>query len=224
MIPALMIAFAVLDLGFVGFRAAAGRDGRIDKRSYYARAMLAGAAVGVAFSGVMALVTWAVLRRVAAPGALFAELVAIGGRMALVFGGYAALVLGALVVYSLSRHEVRTLATVAILGPFTLARPWVVAVAAVVGLFPSRVPVAIALTLVSCAAELATGAALDGAFADADPGVPRAPVSRWQRAVELGRPPLLLAVFLLLSDGVGWLAAPLAVVVVFAFAILVRDG
>lgn len=188
MIPALMIAFAVLDLTFAGFRAAAGRDGRIDKRAHYVRAMLAGAGAGLVFSGLMAAVTWAVLRRAPAPTALFAELVHIGARMALVFGGYAALVLVALVVYTLARHEVRTLATVAILGPFTLARPWVVAAAAIVGLSPSRDPAAIALTLLSCAGVLTTGAALDRAFLQADPGAPTPPIPAWQRAVELGRP------------------------------------
>lgn len=168
MIPALMIAFAVLDLTFAGFRAAAGRDGRINKRVYFARAMLVGAGAGVAFSGVMAIVTWVVLRRAPMPHVLFRELVNVGSRMALFFGGYAALVLVALVVYTLARHEVRTLATVAILGPFTLARPWVIAGAALVGLLPSRAPLAIALTLVSCIGVLATGAALDRAFADTD--------------------------------------------------------
>lgn len=223
MIPALMIAFAVLDLTFAGFRAAAGRDGRIQKRTYFARAMLAGAGAGVAFSGVMAAVTWAVLRRASAPDVLFGELVNVGSRMALIFGGYAALVLVALVVYTLARHEVRTLATVAILGPFTLARPWVIAASALVGLLPSRSPAAIALTLASCIGDLVTGAALDRAFADTDPSTPPPPIPGWQRAVEVSRPVLLLALFLLLSDGFGWYAAPFSAVVVFAFAILVHD-
>ena len=172
MIPALMIAFAVLDLAFAGFRAAAGRDGRIDKRGHYTRAMLVGAGAGGVFSGVMALVTWAVVRRAAAPGALFGELVEIGGRMALVFAGYALLVPAALVVYGLSRHEVRTLAIVAILGPFTLGRPLVIAAAALVGLVPSHTFAAIALTLVSCAGVLATGVALDRSFAGRGPPSP----------------------------------------------------
>jgi hypothetical protein len=175
LIPALMIAFAVLDLTLAGFRAAAGRDGRIDKRAYYARAMLAGAGAGVVFSGVMGLVTWAALRRSPAPDALFAELVSIGERMAVVFGGFAALVLAALFVYAVARHEVRTLATVSILGPFTLARPWVVAAAAALGVLPSRSAAAIALTLLACAGELATGRMLDRAFAGVEPGTPRPP-------------------------------------------------
>jgi hypothetical protein len=223
LIPALMISFAVLDMAFAGFRAAAGRDGRIRKRGHYAGAMLAGAGAGALFSSVMALVTWAVLRRAAAPGALFAELEDIGARMALLIGGYAALVLAALSTYALARHEVRTLASVAILGPFTLARPWLVAAAALVGLWPPHAPAAIALTLLSCAGVLVTGVVLDWAHAIEDPAVPSPPISGGQRAVEVGRPLLLLVVFLLLVDGFGWVAAPFAGVVVFAFAILVHD-
>jgi fatty acid desaturase len=112
---------------------------------------------------------------------------------------------------------------VAILGPFTLARPWVVLAAALVGVVPSTRPAAIALTLLSCAGVLATGAALDRAYTDADPTTPPPPIPGWQRVLELGRPLLLLFVFLLLTDRFGWYAAPFAPVVVFAFAILVHD-
>jgi len=50
-----------------------------------------------------------------------------------------------------------------------------------------------------------------------------APLSAAQRAVEIGRPVLLLAAFLAASRFLGLWAAPLAVVCVFAFALLVHD-
>ncbi|MBK8259594.1 MAG: fatty acid desaturase [Polyangiaceae bacterium] len=223
MIPALMVAFAVLDLAFAGFRAAAGRDGLIEKRAYYTRAMGEGAGLGLAFSAVMALVTWAVVRRAEDPGALFAELVATGSRMLLVFGGYAVLVLAALIVYTIAKHELRTLATVAILGPFTLIRPWVIACAAAFGLGGPR-PLAVSgLTLVSCAGVVVLAMALDAAYGDASPLLYDRPIPPWQRALEVGRPLALLALFLVLTYGFGWRGGPFALVVVFAFAILVHD-
>ena len=165
MIPALMIAFAVLDLSFVGFRSAAGRDGRIDKRDYYIRAMLLGAGAGVLLSAALGLVTVIVMSQMEQPYALFAEMVVIGQTMSIIFGAYAFLVVAALLVYGVSRHEVRTLSTVAILGPFTLLRPWIVALAFAVGIVPARTLPAIALTGLSCFAVLATGMAIDAYYA-----------------------------------------------------------
>lgn len=170
MIPALMIVFAILDLAFVGFRAAAGRDGRIDKHRYYVRAMLFGAACGAALSALLGLATWITMQMVGEPYALFAELVMIGERMSMVFGAYTCLVVTALLVYGFSRHEVRTLSTVAILGPFTLLRPWLVALALVVGLIPVQTASALGLTVVSCLSVLAVGASIDWFYARAKEG------------------------------------------------------
>ena len=50
-----------------------------------------------------------------------------------------------------------------------------------------------------------------------------APVSFAQRAIELGRPLVLLAAFLVASRFIGPWAAPLAIICVFAIAILVHD-
>jgi hypothetical protein len=154
-----------MDLSFVGFRAGAGRDGRIDKRDYYTRAMLFGAGAGVAVAALMGLLTLVVMWQLDEPFALFAEMNAIGRRMAIVFGAYSALVVAALLVYSVSRHEVRTLSTVTILGPFTLMRPWIVVLAMVSGLGVSRTVHAISLTAVSCLVVLGTGFAIEWYFA-----------------------------------------------------------
>ncbi len=165
MIPALMIAFAVLDLSFVGFRSAAGRDGRIDKRNYYLRAMFLGAAAGLVLSAALGAVTWIVMSQLVQPYALFAEMVVIGRTMSVVFGAYASLVVAALLVYGVSRHEIRTLSTVAILGPFTLMRPWIVVVALALGLRPARTLPAMALTGLSCFAVLVMGMVIDAYYA-----------------------------------------------------------
>lgn len=158
MIAALMVLAAVVDLAFCGYRGAAGRNARIEKKRYYARALGGGALTGLAVAAGMAVAT-------AAVPAPWAELSAVGARMLVVIGAYATLVLGAIGVYVVAEHEVRTLATVAILGPFTLVRPAVIACAAAFGLWPGRSAGTTGLTLASCAAVLAAGVWLDRAYA-----------------------------------------------------------
>lgn len=126
MIPAVLVALAILDGAFAGFRAASGRDGRIGKTLYFARAMAFGAAVStlavVALAGLTALFVTIAPN----PSGVWSQLLAMGERLLVVFLSAIALVLVALGFFVAAKHEVRTLATVAILGPFTLARPWII--------------------------------------------------------------------------------------------------
>ena len=160
MIPVLVVVGAILVLAFCGYRAAAGRNARIHKHRYYQRAFLVGAAAGVAVCAALGAATAALV----AATPIYPELLAIGARMLVVIGTYATLVLAAVLVYVVAEHEVRTLATVAILGPFTLIRPAVIAAAAIHGLWPSRSLPATVLTTVSCALVLFTGALLDRTY------------------------------------------------------------
>lgn len=161
MIPALLSFFAILDAAFVGFRAAAGRDGRIDKRAYYARAMAHGTLAGVGL--VVALGALTAVALVTAPDAArtYAELLVIGARMLLWIGAYAGLVFVALGFYAVTSLDVRVLSTVAVLGPFTLLRPWIVVAATAWGLSGGASLRAGALTVVSSAAVLALARLLD---------------------------------------------------------------
>ena len=95
----------------------------------------------------------------------YAEVVVVGGRMLWVLGAYAALVIVALVVYAVADWDLRSLATVAILGPFTLLRAWVIALASAVGLTAGKGPVTWALTLGSCGAVVLLGRGLDRWYA-----------------------------------------------------------
>jgi len=160
-IPTLLSALAVVDAGFAGFRAAAGRDARIFKRAYFRRAMLGGGAAGAGVVLALAAATVAVLVGSGHATAEYAQLLRIGGRMLWVLGAYATLVLAALLIYATARAELRTLATVAILGPFTLIRPTVIAAATIAGLADGATAPAAALTVASSAAVLALGRALD---------------------------------------------------------------
>jgi hypothetical protein len=157
----LLALLAVVDAAFAGFRAAAGRNARIYKRDYYARSLLRGALSGLFLVALLGALTLLVLSLSADAERQYAELLVVGGRMLWVFLPFAALVLTALLVYAVFDYDVRALATVAILGPFTLFRPWVVALGCVVGLRVTSDRLIWALTVTSSAAVLILGRVLD---------------------------------------------------------------
>jgi hypothetical protein len=161
MTPILLAALAIVDAAFAGFRAAAGRNARIFKREYYARSMRLGALSGVMLVVVLAGLTGLLLANSDDPAQRYAELVAVGQRMLWVFVPYAVLVLSALALYLFSDHDLRAFATVAILGPFTLLRPWVVVGGAAVGLCVSSDRAAWFLTVSACGSVVLLGRILD---------------------------------------------------------------
>lgn len=165
MTPLLLTLLAIVDASFAGFRAAAGRNARVFKFAYYRESLLRGALAGVALVAVLAVLTALTLLAVPNPAHQYAELIAVGGRMLWVLGAYAALVIAALVVYAVADWDLRSLATVAILGPFTLLRAWVIALASAVGLSVGVGAATWALTLLSCAAVVLLGRALDRRYA-----------------------------------------------------------
>lgn len=165
MTPLLLALLAIVDAAFAGFRAAAGRNARIFKFEYYRQSLLRGAFAGVGLVAALAVLTALALLLVHDPADQYAELVEVGERMLWVLGAYAALVIAALVVYALADWDLRSLATVAILGPFTLLRAWVIALASAVGLAAGKGPVTWALTLVSCGAVVWLGRVLDRWYA-----------------------------------------------------------
>lgn len=165
MTPLLLALLAIVDAAFAGFRAAAGRNARIFKFVYYRQSLLRGALAGVGLVAALAVLTALALVLVHDPAHQYAELVVVGRRMLGVLGAYAALVIAALVVYGVADWDLRSLATVAILGPFTLLRAWVIALAGAVGLSAGAGGVTWALTLVSCAAVVLLGRGLDRWYA-----------------------------------------------------------
>ena len=165
MTPLLLALLAIVDTAFAGFRAAAGRNARIFKFAYYRQSVLRGALAGIGLVAVLAMLTGLALVLVPDPTRQYAELVSVGERMLWLLGAYAALVIAALVVYAVADWDLRSLATVAILGPFTLLRAWVIALASAVGLFAGVGPTTWALTLVSCSAVVLLGRALERSYA-----------------------------------------------------------
>ncbi len=116
-----LLVLAVLDGAFAGFRSSLGRTGLVRHRASDRLANLRGAAlVGILLVPAIGLALMADglghlggLRRA-------------GTAMLVVYGPYAVLVLLALGCYALLDWRLRYLASALILGPFTLARPYVV--------------------------------------------------------------------------------------------------
>jgi uncharacterized membrane protein YesL len=159
--PVLLALLAVVDAAFAGFRAAAGRNARIFKRDYYRKSLLRGALAGLLLVVLLGILTLLVLALSADAAQQYAELLVVGERMLWVFVPYAVLVLTALVVYAVFDYDVRALATVAILGPFTLARPWVIALGCLVGLYAQAGLWTSLLTVTSSGAVVLLSKALD---------------------------------------------------------------
>src|SRR5262249_41343378 len=119
----LLWTLSIVDGGFAGFRASAGRSGRVFKDAYYRAAIRGGMRAGVMLGLFVALVAAVVMLSSEWPRARVEELAGCTERLLMVLGGYATLVLIALGVWSTAEADVRTLASVIILGPFTLIRP-----------------------------------------------------------------------------------------------------
>lgn len=125
MTAAILLAILVLfDAGLAGFRAAAGRDGRIAKGSYFRMAVarsFVGAlgllAINLGVVGALVLTgpteTWAVMTRAAA-------------LCVWIFGAFATVTLAAFAFWFSPIEEYRLLSTVIVLGPLTLIRPLII--------------------------------------------------------------------------------------------------
>ncbi|MFB9836154.1 oxidoreductase [Actinoallomurus acaciae] len=125
-VPALLVGLAVADGAFAGFRAGTGRNARIRKRRYNLLAAGRGLAVSAAGLAVTAVV---ILLGSAGHAHRRADLVEAGARMLMVLMPYAVAVVISLAGYRLLPIRPSTLLILVGLGPFTLARPAVVAAA-----------------------------------------------------------------------------------------------
>ena len=135
---------ASMDAGFAGFRDAAGRSPRLHKASMVRRRVGAGLLWAQGICLLMLVVLAVGVALAPDPGPLLAELTAVGARMVLVFGTYAAVVLSALAIYAVPHPDVSSLATVLVLGPFTLGRPAIVVGGLVWATRDASLPVAVA--------------------------------------------------------------------------------
>lgn len=141
---------ATLDTMFSGICAASGRDARINKRFYFAKAML----IGIAW-GQVACATGLVILAVAAytsgdPQAIVQEMTAVGLRMASVYRPYAIVILITFAIWAFPSVDVRSTTCTIAFGPLTLIRPAVVVLGIAWGLMlkPS-LPVVLSAILIA---------------------------------------------------------------------------
>lgn len=132
----LMLALSLTDAAFAGYRDACGRDATIFKDEYYRRALRRGLKHG--FMVAVASLVWFALLLVALPHQeSFAEQVdglLVATRATLpVLGAYASVTLLALGAWAAAAPDLRSLASVVLLGPCTLLRAWVIVAAAAAG-------------------------------------------------------------------------------------------
>lgn len=130
-VAAALVALGLLDAAFSGFRASLGRTGLIDHRRSDVLATYRGAALGaallapaVAFFGV----------DVGLLDATPCDYRVAGEAALIVFVPYAALTLLALATYAFMGWRQKYLASAAVLGPFTLFRPLVIAAGALLAI------------------------------------------------------------------------------------------
>jgi F0F1-type ATP synthase assembly protein I len=114
-----LYCLATLDGMFMGYREAAGRHGAIDKRAYYARAMMRGALmVQLAVAVVLAIALGAFLLGAGS----WSQYRAGAARFLAVVLPYALVLGAAFRARASSNVDIKSLANVLVFGPFTLLR------------------------------------------------------------------------------------------------------
>jgi hypothetical protein len=153
-----LLALAILDGAFSGFRSSVGRTGLIDHRAADWLAGRRGAALAIAgLLPVIVAVTADVLLRPARVG-IYAR---AGNGMLAIYLPYGLIVLAALTVYLTLSWRKRYLAAAVILGPLTLLRPAVAVLGGALAAIASRDPVASACAVLSIIAVLGVGPTAD---------------------------------------------------------------
>lgn len=141
----LQLALLVLvDGALAGFRSGAGRNPRMYLTGYYRACIARGLLLSVAI-----LLGFLILS-LFCPAAARPDLLAAGARLLLVLSKFAWIGLAALSIYLWNIHETTVLATVLLLGPMTLVRPWVITLAGACALHGARHPFTWVFTSLAC--------------------------------------------------------------------------
>jgi hypothetical protein len=156
-------ALAITDAAFAGFRDAAGRDGRVFKAELYRRAIRRGLFHGI----IVSVLGLGVVLGVAALGR-YDPLLEAARWMLYPLAGYATAVLAALGIWATAEADLRTLASVVVLGPFTLVRPWVILAAAGLGAWHADDWIVRAAVIAVCSLQLAVEPWLGRAWASSE--------------------------------------------------------
>ncbi len=123
MTATVLCLMALVDGALAGFRAWAGRDGRVVKRNARLKSAVRGATGAFAALILIATILIALLL---ASSVAYEELVAAGNRMILVYAPFCLLVSLGFLGYFSASLEWQALSTVLVLGPATFVRPLVI--------------------------------------------------------------------------------------------------
>jgi hypothetical protein len=125
-VAAQLAALALVDVLLSGFRAAAGREGRIVKVPFYCAALARAAAAGVILVAANTAIVGAIVASAPEPTAAWQALVEAGARSVSVFAVFATLAMAAILFWFSRFPDVRIVPTLLVLGPLTLVRPLVI--------------------------------------------------------------------------------------------------
>lgn len=177
--PIALAVLALVDAAFAGFRDAAGRNPRIRKLGYFRRAVRRGLRAGAVSCAAVALVVVVLVGRAPAPADAYSRIAEAATLWLWPLGVYATLVLLALGVWLAAEPDLRALASVIILGPFTLIRPWWIAASCLWVATATASAEAVIASIAAAAAQLALEPALARGWRA---GMPAALVARPRRA------------------------------------------
>ena len=173
MITVAALALLVLvDTLLAGFRAAAGRDGRIGKGPYYRAALRRAALAGGLLVAAHALLVAALVVSAPDPHVAWQDMLRAGSRCVLVFGAFATVTLMAIGFWLAPFAELRLVPTLLVLGPLTLIRPLVVTGGLLFAAIDTANPRVWIVALVAWASMLGL-----------EPLLGRAHAARWRRLV-----------------------------------------
>ena len=172
-IVAALATLVFFDALLAGFRAAAGRDGRIAKRDYYRRAVARGAAAAVLIVGAHAVFVAVLVASAPDAAGAWRDLLRAGRDCVVIFGVFAVLATVAIAFWFAPSRELRLVPTLLVLGPLTLVRPLVI----VSGLTFAAVRNPTTRVLIAALAAAATMLALEHVLG-------RQHASRWRELID----------------------------------------
>lgn len=145
MTPLLLGVLAFIDGTLCGFRAAAGRNPRIFMWQYYRAAMGRGAKLSAVVLVGFSLVSAALA--LLGPEGTWPAMLETASVLVRIYAAFATLTLIALGLYLVGSFDFGVLASVLVLGPFTLLRPWTIALGAIWAAWASTSTIASGLAL-----------------------------------------------------------------------------
>lgn len=160
LIPIALCVLALLDGAFASFRAASGQTAALPSLRANAISHLWGIAAALVGLVCIAAATVPLLAPVATRTERYDAMVAAGAVLLVVYTPMALVNLVAILCYLTATYELRTLATIVVLGPFTMLRPVVIAFGAVLAIVWVADPIVVPGVVVAAVVTIGLGPAL----------------------------------------------------------------